>query len=151
IRTQQELGALGYFNPQSMNVIPKPNPSNGTVDIEYIVEEQPNDQVELSGGYGYRTLVGNLGVTYNNFSTRNLFKSSAWKPVPSGDVRRLNIRISSSGPYGQAYTCGFTEAWLGGKNLSSFSLSAYHNRSNFSAYSSINATASDTARITSNA
>lgn len=151
IRTQQELGALGYFNPQSMNVIPKPNPSNGTVDIEYIVEEQPNDQVELSGGYGYRTLVGNLGVTFNNFSTRNLFKRSAWKPVPSGDGQRLSIRISSSGPYFQAYTFGFTEPWLGGKKPISFSLSAYHNRSNFSAYSSTNATASDTSRITSTA
>ncbi len=151
IRTQQELGALGYFNPQSMNVIPKPNPSDGTVDIEYVVEEQPNDQVELSGGYGYRTLVGNLGVTFNNFSTLNLFKRSAWKPVPSGDGQRLSLRISSSGPYFQAYTFGFTEPWLGGKKPISFSLNAYHNRSNFSAYAPTNAAASDTSRITSTA
>ncbi|MCX7769413.1 MAG: hypothetical protein N2110_10415, partial [Flavobacteriales bacterium] len=71
IRTQQELSQLGYFNPQAMNVLPKPNPQDGTVDMEYVVEEQPNDQVELSGGWGNRMLVGTLGVRFNNFSTRN--------------------------------------------------------------------------------
>jgi len=154
IRTQQELGALGYFNTQSMNVIPKPDPVNGTVDLEYYVEEQPNDQVELSGGYGYRTIVGNLGVTFNNFSTRNMFKRSAWKPVPSGDGQRLSLRISSSGPWFQAYTFGFTEPWLGGKKPISFSINAYHNRSNYSASAMTNGginSTSDTSRITSTA
>lgn len=126
IRTQQELGALGYFNPQAMNVIPKPNPQDGTVDLEYVVQEQPNDQVELSGGWGNRTLVGTLGVTFNNFSTRNIFKKSAWKPLPAGDGQRLSIRASSNGQWFQSYNFSFTEPWLGGKKPISFSVSAFH-------------------------
>ena len=30
-----------------------PDQASGTVDIEYVVEEQPSDQVELSGGLGW--------------------------------------------------------------------------------------------------
>lgn len=130
IRTQQELGQLGYFNPQAMNVVPKPNPADGTVDLEYVVEEQPNDQVELSGGYGNRTIVGTLGVTFNNFSTRNIFNKKAWKPLPSGDGQRLSVRAQSNGQYFQSYNLSFTEPWLGGKKPISFSVSAYHSQNN---------------------
>jgi len=130
IRTQQDLGALGYFNPQAMNVVPKPNPADGTVDLEYVVEEQPNDQVELSGGYGNRTIVGTLGVTFNNFSTRNIFNKKAWKPLPSGDGQRLSVRAQSNGQYFQSYNLSFTEPWLGGKKPISFSVSAYHSQNN---------------------
>lgn len=126
IRTQQELGALGYFNPQAMNVVPRPNPQDGTVDLEYVVQEQPNDQVELSGGWGNRMLVGTAGVTFNNFSTRNIFKKSAWKPLPAGDGQRLSLRIMSNGQWFQSYNFSFTEPWLGGKKPISFSISAFH-------------------------
>lgn len=136
IRTQQELGQLGYFNPQAMNVIPKPNPADGTVDLEYVVEEQPNDQVELSGGYGNRTIVGTLGVTFNNFSTRNIFNKKAWKPLPSGDGQRLSVRAQSNGQYFQSYNLSFTEPWLGGKKPISFSVSAYHSQNNLGSTSS---------------
>jgi len=47
IRTQRELMQLGYFNPETMGVNPKPNQENGTVDIEYVLEEKPSDQIEL--------------------------------------------------------------------------------------------------------
>lgn len=130
IRSQQELGALGYFNPQAMNVIPKPNPADGTVDLEYVVQEQPNDQVELSGGYGNRSIVGTLGVTFNNFSTRNIFNKKAWKPLPSGDGQRLSVRAQSNGQFFQSYNLSFTEPWLGGKKPISFSVSAYHSQNN---------------------
>ena len=61
-----------------------PNPTDGTVDIEYVVEERPNDQIELSGGWGNNSLVGTLGLTFNNFSARKLFKkglvsTSSWR------------------------------------------------------------------------
>src|SRR5690606_40467995 len=51
IRTQQKLGQLGYFAPDKIGQNLVPNPANGTVDIEWQVEEQSNDQVELSGGW----------------------------------------------------------------------------------------------------
>jgi len=127
IRTQRELAQLGYFNPEKLNVNPKPNPVDGTVDLEYIVEEKPSDQIELSGGWGAQMIVGTLGLTFNNFSLRNIFNGSAWSPLPSGDGQRLNIRAQTNGVYYQAYSMSFTEPWLGGKKPNSLTVSLYHN------------------------
>ena len=127
IRTQRELAQLGYFNPEKLNVNPKPNPVDGTVDLEYIVEEKPSDQIELSGGWGAQMIVGTLGLTFNNFSLRNFFKGSAWSPLPSGDGQRLNLRAQTNGVYYQAYSMSFTEPWLGGKKPNSLTVSLYHN------------------------
>jgi outer membrane protein insertion porin family len=136
IRTQRELSQLGYFNPEKLNVIPTPNPVDGTVDVEYIVEEKPSDQIELSGGWGGRNsatgatqglgIIGTLGVTFNNFSTKNFFKKSAWRPLPSGDGQRLSIRAQTNGIYYQSYNFSFTEPWLGGKKPNSLTVSAFH-------------------------
>ena len=73
IRTQRELAQLGYFNEQAFQVNPLPNPQDGTVDIEYVVEEKSSDQIELSGGYGAGRIIGTLGLTFNNFSLQNTF------------------------------------------------------------------------------
>ncbi len=126
IRTQRELAQLGYFNPETLGVNPIPNPEDGTVDIEYTVEEKPSDQIELSGGWGAGRIVGTLGVTFNNFSARNFFKKDAWRPLPSGDGQRLSVRAQSNGIYYQSYNFSFTEPWLGGKKPNSFSISGYH-------------------------
>lgn len=126
IRTQRELAALGYFDAEKMQVNPKPNPADGTVDIEYVVEEKPNDQLELSGGFGAGRVVGTLGVSFNNFSGKNFFKRSAWTPIPSGDGQRLSIRAQSYGIGYQSYNMSFTEPWLGGKKPNSLSVTVYH-------------------------
>lgn len=126
IRSQRELSQLGYFNAETLGVDPKPNPVDGTVDIEYTVEEKPSDQIELSGGWGAGRIVGTLGVTFNNFSLRNMFKKGAWRPLPAGDGQRLSIRAQSNGLYFQSYNFSFMEPWLGGKKPNAFSISAYH-------------------------
>lgn len=139
IRTNRQLAQLGFFDPEKLNVIPTPNPADGTVDIEYIVEEKASDQVELSGGWGGRNIynnntgqqrglgiIGTLGVTFNNFSTRNIFKREAWRPLPSGDGQRLAIRAQTNGIYYQSYNFSFTEPWLGGKKPNALSISAFH-------------------------
>jgi outer membrane protein insertion porin family len=72
IRTQRELAQLGYFDQEKLGVNTKPDPAEGTVDLEYTVEEKPSDQFELQGGYGANQLVGSLGVSFNNFSARNM-------------------------------------------------------------------------------
>jgi len=126
IRTQRQLSQNGYFDPEKLAVNPLPNPTDGTVDIEYIVEERPNDQIELSGGWGNNSLVGTLGVTFNNFSAKKFFKKGSWSPLPSGDGQRLSIRAQSSGYFFQSYNMSFTEPWLGGKKPNSFTISAYH-------------------------
>lgn len=126
IRTQRELSQLGYFNPEAMGVDPKPNPVDGTVDIEYTVEEKPSDQIELSGGWGMGTIIGTVGVAFNNFSIRNMFKKGAWRPLPAGDGQRLSLRAQSNGPWFQSYNFSFMEPWLGGNKPRALSVSAYH-------------------------
>ncbi len=132
IRTQRELAQLGFFNEQGFQVNPIPNPADGTVDIEYVVEEKSSDQIELSGGYGGAgptgngRIIGTLGLTFNNFSTRNIFKKGSWSPLPGGDGQRLSIRAQTNGRYYQGYNFSFTEPWLGGKKPNSLSFSMNH-------------------------
>ena len=126
MRTQRELSILGFLDPEKMNVIPKPNPVDGTVDIEYVVGEKPSDQIELSGGYGGFSLIGTLGLTFNNFSTKNLFNKKAWTPLPSGDGQRLSLRGQTSGPIYNSINFSFTEPWLGGRKPNSFTFSTYY-------------------------
>jgi outer membrane protein insertion porin family len=127
IRTQRELAQLGFFNEQAFQVNPMPNPEDGTVDIEYVVEEKSSDQIELSGGYGGAgptgngRIIGTLGLTFNNFSTKNFFKKEAWQPLPGGDGQRLSIRAQTNGRFYQGYNFSFTEPWLGGKKPNSLS------------------------------
>lgn len=132
IRTQRELAQLKYFDQEKLGVNPKPNPLDGTVDIEYTVEEISSDQIELSGGWGAGRVIGTLGVSFNNFSSRNLFKKGAWTPLPSGDGQKLSLRAQSNGLYYQSYSASFTEPWLGGKKPNSLSVSMYHSIQNFS-------------------
>ena len=132
MRSQEELNRLNYFNPQTLGVSPKPDPQTGNVDIEYAVEEKPSDQIELQGGWGAGRVVGTFGVTFNNFSLKNMFKKDGWAPLPSGDGQRIQLRASSNGSYYQNYSFSFTEPWLGGHKPNSLSFSVYHSIQNFS-------------------
>lgn len=128
IRTQRELLQLGYFNQEKLGVNPIPDQASGTVDIEYVVEEQPSDQVELSGGWGGGRVVGSLGLSFNNFSARRIFKKNAWTPLPAGDGQRLSLRAQTNGQFFQSYNISFTEPWLGGRKPNSLSVSGYYSR-----------------------
>ncbi|MGB0166360.1 MAG: outer membrane protein assembly factor BamA [Luteibaculum sp.] len=126
VRTQRDLAALQYFNPETMGINPIQSPQDGTVDIEYTVEEKPSDQIELSGGFGAGRVVGTLGLSLTNFSIRNIFKKGGWDPIPSGDGQRLSIRAQSNGIFYQGYNLSFTEPWMGGRKPNSFSVSLSH-------------------------
>ncbi|HEU5146353.1 MAG TPA: POTRA domain-containing protein [Chryseosolibacter sp.] len=124
IRTQQSLSQLGYFAPEKVNPNLQPNQEDGTVDIEWQVEEQSNDQIELSGGWGgYYGFVGTLGLTFNNFSLRNIPNIKNWKPLPVGDGQRLQLRVQANGRQYQSYSFSFTEPWLGGRKPHSLTVS----------------------------
>ncbi len=125
VRTVREIGALGNFDESKTNPIPKPNPSDGTVDIEYHVEEKPSDQIELSGGFGGGRVIGTLGLTFNNFSLKNLFNGEAYRPLPKGDGQKLSLRGQTNGKFYQSYSFSFSEPWFGGKKPVSFGLSAF--------------------------
>ena len=134
IETQQTLSRLGYFDPQKIE--PKPIPqSDGTVDIEYNVEEKPSDNIELSGGWGgLQGFVGTFGVIFNNFSARNITNLKKWKPLPAGDGQRMALRLQASGRFYQTYSLSFTEPWIGGKKPNSFSVSIFHTSSDNRGY-----------------
>ncbi|HNW68423.1 MAG TPA: POTRA domain-containing protein [Bacteroidales bacterium] len=126
IRSQQVLLSLGYFNQEKMDVIPTPNEADGTVDIEYVVEETSSDQLELSAGYGATGLVLSAGISFNNFSFRKLFDKKAWTPVPSGDGQKISLKISTNAIWYQSYSFSFVEPWLGGKKPNTLSASVYY-------------------------
>lgn len=129
IRSQRELSVLGYFDPEKMNVIPTPDPSTGTVDIEYVVEEKPNDQLTLQGGYGGGILVATVGVQFNNFSTKNILKPEQWNgPLPTGDGQQLSLQFNTNGRQYQAFNLSFTEPWLGGKKPTSLTIGTFYSQ-----------------------
>lgn len=125
IRTQRELAQLNYFNQEAFGINPIQHPEDGTVDIEYAVEEKPSDQIELSGGWGGGRVVGTLGVSFTNFSARNMFKKGAWKPIPTGDGQRVSLRAQSNGLFFQSYNFSFMEPWLGGKKPNALSFNVW--------------------------
>ena len=125
IRTQRELAQLNYFNQEAFGINPIQHPEDGTVDIEYAVEEKPSDQIELSGGWGGGRVVGTLGVSFTNFSARNMFKKGSWKPIPTGDGQTLSVRAQSNGLYFQSYNMSFMEPWLGGSKPNNLSLQVW--------------------------
>lgn len=134
IRSQREIVNLGYFNPEALGINTPVNPDRGTVDIEYTVEEKPSDQLELSAGYQPATaftrggVIGTLGVTFNNFSLRNIKNREAWNPLPQGDGQRFSLRGQTAGERFQSYNVSFTEPWLGGKKPNSLNVAGFYNR-----------------------
>jgi len=129
IRTQRELSQLGYFNQEKIGIQPVPNQEDGTVDINYTLEEKSSDQLELSAGWGGNIgLTGTLGVTFNNFSIRNIMRKEAWDPLPSGGGQKLSLRYQSNGRFFRSLNFSFTEPWLGGKKRNSFTVSVFNTR-----------------------
>ncbi|MCO6486300.1 MAG: outer membrane protein assembly factor BamA [Saprospiraceae bacterium] len=129
IRSQRQIINLGYFNQENLGINTPVNAQRGTVDIEYTVEEKPADQLELSAGWGgvNQGVIGTLGVSFNNFSMRNIFRPEAWHPLPQGDGQRLSIRAQRGSRFFQSYNMSFTEPWLGGKKPRNFTVAAFFN------------------------
>lgn len=133
MRSYRELAQLGHFDPEAINPDVQPHPEEGTVDIEYQLQEKANDQIELSGGWGAGMFVGSVGLKFANFSVRNIFNKEAWRPLPTGDGQTLSLRYQTSGRYYRTISLSFIEPWLGGKKPNSFSVSLSHSRINYSA------------------
>jgi outer membrane protein insertion porin family len=126
VRTVRELGQLGFFDaenidPQFKNV----NPNAGTVDIEYGLVEAGASQIELQGGYGGGGFIGTLGLSFNNFSLKNIFNFDTYKPLPMGDGQSLSLRLQASQFY-STYSFSFAEPWMGGREPVQFSTSLSH-------------------------
>ncbi|MBR4438423.1 MAG: outer membrane protein assembly factor BamA [Bacteroidales bacterium] len=137
-RSVRELSSIGHFNPEvfqtgaGYSLVPDAN--KNTVDIAYNLEEKPNSQVELSGGWGGNTFVGTLGLSFNNFAIKRVFKPGAWRPVPLGDGQTFAIKFQTSGTYYTALSASFSEPWLMGNKPVSLSISTYYTRQTNSTY-----------------
>ena len=137
-RSIREIASMGHFEPENAysekgrSIIP--NQNNNTVDIAFNVEEKPNSQLELSGGWGGNTFVGTLGVSFNNFSFKRMFEKNAWRPVPLGDAQTLAIRFQTNGTYYTALSASFMEPWLTGKKPTSLNVQVYFTRQTNSYY-----------------
>jgi outer membrane protein insertion porin family len=128
IRTIREIGQLGFFDPESIE--PKfknVDAAAGTVDIEYPLTEKGASQIELQGGYGGGGFIGTLGLSFNNFSARNMFKKEAYHPLPMGDGQKVSLRLQGS-TYFQTYSVSFSEPWFGGKKPVQFSSSLSYSK-----------------------
>jgi len=129
IRSQREIAQLNFFDQEKIKIDPVPNPEDGTVDINYGVEEKSSDQLELSAGWGgYIGLTGTIGVTFNNFSSKNIFKKSAWDPLPMGDGQKLSLRVQSNGKAFRSSNFTFTEPWFGGIKRNTLTVSIYNTK-----------------------
>jgi len=128
VRTIREIGQLGFFDPEAIE--PKfknVDPAAGTVDIEYNLVEKGSSQIELQGGYGGGGFIGTLGLSFNNFSAKNMFKKEAYRPLPMGDGQKVSLRLQAS-TFFQTYSLSFSEPWLGGKKPIQFSTSLSHSK-----------------------
>jgi outer membrane protein insertion porin family len=126
IRTTRQVANLGFFNQEKIAPGINPNQEDGTVDINWTVEEKSGNQLELSAGWGGGIgLTGTVGITFANFSVRNIFHKQAWQPLPEGDGEKLSLRIQSNGKAYQSYNSSFTQPWLGGKKRNSLTVSLY--------------------------
>lgn len=128
VRTVRELSQLGFFDTEQ--IVPNfnnANPDEGTIDMEYALVEAGSSQIELQGGYGGGGFIGTLGLSFNNFAIKDLFKKDAYKPVPMGDGQQLALRLQASRLF-QTYSFQFSEPWMGGKKPVQFSTSISHTK-----------------------
>lgn len=129
IRSQREIANLGFFDQEKIGIQPRPNPQDGTVDIEYTLVEKSSDQLQLSAGFGGGVnFYGNVGVVFNNFSLRNTFKPQFWDPLPVGDGQKFSVNYQSSGQFYNSLNFSFTEPWLGGKKPNALTTSFVYSK-----------------------
>jgi len=126
VRTVREVGQLGFFDAEQINPqIENVDPNSGTIDVRFDLVESGASQIELQGGYGQGGFIGTLGLSFNNFSMRNIFDRTKYKPLPMGDGQTLALRLQASQFY-NTYSFSFSEPWLGGQQPVQFSASLQH-------------------------
>jgi len=129
-RSYRSIANMGHFEQTTINPKIEPDPSNGTVDIDWQLESKGNDQVELSMGWGQTGVIGRVALKFTNFSMYNLFhKSDNYRMfLPQGDGQTLSISGQTNGKYYQSYSVSFLEPWLGGKRPNSLSVSLFYSK-----------------------
>ena len=130
MRSARELASMGHFDPEKVNPDVQPNYEEGTVDINWNLEQKSNDQIEFSLGWGQTGVIGRIGLKLNNFSMANLFnKNKEHRGIlPIGDGEVLSIGAQTNGTYYQSYNLSYSTAWFGGKRPIQFSFGVYFSK-----------------------
>ena len=129
-RSAREIASMGHFDSEKVNPDVKPDPENGTVNINWDLEQKSNDQVEFSLGWGQTGVIGRIGLKLNNFSMRNLFNKNKEHRgfLPIGDGEVLSLGAQTNGTYYQSYNVNYSTNWFGGKRPIQFSVGAYFSK-----------------------
>ncbi len=129
-RSARELASMGHFDPEKVNPDVRPNYEDGTVDINWNLEQKSNDQIEFSLGWGQTGVIGKIGLKLNNFSMRNLFGKNKERRgiMPIGDGETLALGAQTNGKYYQSYNASYSTAWLGGKRPLQFNVSVFYSK-----------------------
>ncbi|WP_281723048.1 outer membrane protein assembly factor [Hoylesella shahii] len=129
-RSARELATMGHFDAEKVNPDVRPNYEDGTVDINWNLEQKSNDQIEFSLGWGQTGVIGKIGLKLNNFSMRNLFGKNKERRgiLPIGDGETLALGAQTNGKYYQSYNASYSTAWLGGKRPLQFNVSVFYSK-----------------------
>ena len=129
-RTARELASMGHFDPEKVIPDIKPSYEDGTVNVDWNLEQKSNDQIEFSLGWGQTGVIGRVGLKLNNFSMANLFnKNKEHRGImPIGDGEVLSIGAQTNGTYYQSYNASYSTNWFGGKRPIQFSVGAYYSK-----------------------
>ena len=130
MRSAREIASMGYFDPESVNPDVKPNLEDGTVDIDWNLEQKSNDQLELSLGWGQTGVIGRVGIKFNNFSLRNLLGKNKLHRgfLPAGDGEQIGLNFQTNGRYYRSYNANYSTGWFGGKRPNAFNVGIYYSK-----------------------
>ena len=130
MRSAREIASMGYFDPESVNPDVKPNYEDGTVDINWNLEQKSNDQLELSLGWGQTGIIGRVGVKFTNFSIRNLLGKNKLHRgfMPSGDGEQIGFSFQTNGRYYSSISGNYSTGWFGGKRPNAFNVGVYYSK-----------------------
>ena len=130
MRSMREMASMGHFDPEAISPDTKPDYLNGTVDINWQLQQKSNDQIEFSLGWGQTGVIGRVGLKLNNFSIRNLFRKNAEHRgiMPIGDGEVFSLGAQTNGTYYQSYNASYSTAWFGGKRPIQFSVGMYYSK-----------------------
>ena len=115
-RSARDIASMGFFDPEKVQPDIKPNYEDGTVDINWMLEQKSNDQLEFSLGWGQTGIIGKVGIKFNNFSIRNLFgKNKLHRGIlPYGDGEQLGFSFQTNGSYYSSLSANYGTNWFGG-------------------------------------
>ena len=129
-RSYREIAQMGYFDAETINPEVKPNYEDGTVDINWNLEQKSNDQLELSLGWGQTGIIGRVGIKFNNFSLRNLLGKNKLHRgfLPAGDGEQIGLSFQTNGRYYSSLSGNYSTGWFGGKRPNAFNVGAYYSK-----------------------